>query len=178
MASAEACQRVLRRTAVAALLFVGLVVARNTALPYLKGKASRVHFPGVELAGAVEDIWRREAGGPLPVVTGSWWPAANVGLHVDDNVAVYDFFQPEWSPWAGDATLRERGGVIVCDEASAEAFAREVPRRFPDARMLSDIELPWQTGAAVAPGRIGVAIVLPPAARVARSTPADGAATR
>ena len=44
--------------------------------------------------------------------------------------------------------------------------------------MLSDIELPWQTGAAVAPGRIGVAIVLPPAARVARSTPADGAATR
>ena len=46
MASAEACQRVLRRTAVAALLFVGLVVARNTALPYLKGRLRRAALSG------------------------------------------------------------------------------------------------------------------------------------
>ena len=169
-ASETTCKLVVRRCAVIGSLLAALVVAKNTALPYLSGKPARVHFPGGELAAVVEERWQHEAGGPLTVVSGAWWAAGNVGLHLDGNVAVYDFFRPDWSPWCSDEQLRASGGVIVFDADSFPYLDKELPRRFPDARVLPEVELPWQTGAAIKPARFRVAIVPPRASHVAKST--------
>ena len=160
-ADADLCFRVVRRCGLVGSLLALAVVGKNVLLPYLSHRPGRVHFPGPQLAAAVDARWRETTTQPLQVVTGSWWAAASASLHMPHPVQLYDFFQPGCTPWAGDDSLESQGGVILCDAASEIDFDREVARRFPEALVLPPIELRWQTLAPLPPARFGIAIVLP-----------------
>ncbi len=155
-------RRVILHCAITGVIVVLILVANNVALPYVRHKPSRVHFPGDQLAEFVKRHWQKHAEEPLSVVAGPWWPAANAGLCLDDRVQIYDFLYPEESPWASDATLRKRGGIVVWEiDADGAKCVQQVRFRFPDAEILPSFELRWQTGADIPPARFGLAIVLP-----------------
>jgi len=161
--SSLATYRAVARRAVLVGCVIALgVVGRNVALPHLRAMPSRVHFPGVQLAEAVEQQWQAHTGRPLTLVAGPWWTAANVGLHASGNVQVYDFINPQWSPWSNDTAMHEQGGVILWNLGEwDETYHEHLRRRFPLAEVLEPITVRWQTGAQIPPARFGVAIVPP-----------------
>ncbi|MBI3836690.1 MAG: glycosyltransferase family 39 protein [Planctomycetia bacterium] len=161
-ADASVYRTVIWRCALAGLLVVLILVTRNVASPYLRHKASRVHFPGNQLAGVVQLEWQRRTERPIAVVAGPWWVAANVGLSIHGRPQIYDFVYPDASPWSDDEVLRKLGGVIVWEfDDDGAKCAQQVRFRFPDAEILSPFALKWQTSADIPPVQFGLAIVLP-----------------
>ena len=146
-------RRLAAQCAIAGCVLVICFAVRNVAFPYWRHRASRIHFPGVQLAALLEDEWQKETNQPLSVVAGPWWPVGNVGLNLPDRVDMYDFFNPQLSPWAGDEELRRRGGIVVWeDEIDGVIRTQEVRRRFPNARILQPVAVAWQTGGRIPPG--------------------------
>lgn len=156
------CQKIILRSAIVGAVALMIMTTYNLGLPYLRGKASRIHFPGPELAQAVESTWRSHCESPLPVVAGPWWIAANAGLNMPTKVAMCEFFDPEHSPWSSASDLDQRGGVIVWqDDAYAQEHCSRVRGRFPDAILVAPLDIEWQTSASLPPARFHVAIVRP-----------------
>jgi 4-amino-4-deoxy-L-arabinose transferase-like glycosyltransferase len=151
------------------VVFLAAAVIRNVAGPYVRGKSSRVHFPGRALATQVDRLWNRRYDRPLPIVAGEWWLAANTALYGPSRPTVYGGrlgdsldFAPRYSPWTSDEDLKRRGGVILWDSRrSGEGLPRELRQRFRHAEVLPPLTIPYQTGAKIPPARIGVAVVPP-----------------
>jgi 4-amino-4-deoxy-L-arabinose transferase-like glycosyltransferase len=161
-ADRTAMRRILPRCAAAGVILAAGLAARNVALPYVRAKASRVHFPGAQLAQTIESEWRRETAQPLSVVAGPWWLAASAGLQLAGRPEMYDFAHAWESPWSGDEQLRRSGGVIVWQAGwDDRTYLAEVRRRFPDAEILPPVSLRWQTSAAVPPVQFRFAMVRP-----------------
>jgi hypothetical protein len=155
-------------------------VVKNGALPYLTHRPSRVQFPGRRLAAEVGRRWYARCTRPYPIVAGEPWRAGNVCCFSPHRPVIYSsgcmgflVFEPKHSPWTGDADLAARGGVLLWD---ADQLGDTVPgmirARFPTAEGQTPIVLPYQTGAAVDPLRVGVAFVWPPAGERLAGTPA------
>lgn len=157
------------RCGLAAAIMVVVAATQNLAGPYLTGKPRRIHFPGQQLSREVRQVWDRHVGGPLKIVAGDWWLAGNVCFYSKSADQVYASQEPgtvefstERSPWTDDDALRRRGGVILWDiDLSGERLQRKLRQRFPTAKTLPPLHIPWQTGAPVDPIRIGIAIVPP-----------------
>jgi hypothetical protein len=152
----------------------------NVAHPYVVQKPSRIHFPGAALAGAVEELWANRFGAPLPIVAGEWWLAGNVNFYGAARASVYCGgphpysieLLPAYSHWTNDDDLNHRGGAILWDaDERGAAFPEELADRFPVREVISPLALPYQTGAAIAPLRVGMAFIPPgadgPAQRLA-----------
>jgi len=77
-------RRVLAGCCVMGVVFLAAAVIRNVTGPYVRGKSSRIHFPGRELAAEVDRLWDRRYGRPLPIVAGEWWLAGNTALYGPD----------------------------------------------------------------------------------------------
>ncbi len=167
---------VIARCALAGCLIVAAVTARSVALPFMRSKPSRIHYPGVQLAEVVERQWQQHTDRPLTIVAGPWWPAANASLYLHSRPLVHDVLNPEFSPWSNDAALRREGGMIVWEkDVDGAICAQEVRRRFPEAEILAPFELNWQTKANFPPVQFGAAIVRP---SVAAENAASGRNTR
>lgn len=173
----QGVQQAFRLAAVAGVLLAAVMAGRNLAGPYLREEPSRVHFPGRELARAVQQRWREhtgEADAP-PLVGGTWWQAANVSLYLPNRPLVYAELNPDYSPWTSDAQLREQGGVILyaLNYETLQPLTPGWEQRFPRAVKLKPIALRWQTAAAISPARIGIAVVppSPPPVRQAQRSP-------
>jgi hypothetical protein len=168
--NAAAYRSVAFRCGVVGCVFAVAMAGRNVVLPHWRAVPSRIHFPGVQLSEVVEREWRERSDWPLSVIAGPWWAAANAGLHLPGHVQVYDFFTPELSPWASDVELRREGGVILWEADAHPKLVDAVRRRFPDAVILPNLELAWQTSAAIRPAEFGLAIVLPESITSARTS--------
>jgi hypothetical protein len=132
--------------------------------PALTGRVKPEHFPGRRVAAYVTREWRARDRTPLPVVAGDKWLTDNVGAYSPDRPDVYDLDDPDTirQPWASDADLSGRGGVIVWDAGRVGAEMPAAWRaRFPKARTQPVATFAWQTRARVPPVRLGSA-VLPP----------------
>jgi len=158
----ETIRQTLIRSTVCAGLVALVFAGRNTALPHVRGKASRIHFPGRELAAEVDALYRQAVGEQLKIVGGPWWEASNVAFYGKNSAKVFADLDESINPWVSDHELNQRGGVIVWAKLEDDTdYQASIVRRFPNARFATPLELKPQTAAALAPVRIGVAIVVP-----------------
>jgi len=158
-------------------LFAIIGVLIFTLGPWINGQGSREHFPGRDLAAAVEAIWEERFQTPLPNVRGDDWPSKNV--------AVYASSRPEiFSPlWDTEEEFTEEGGILLWMESVSSpgpegamtgwfgaldfeyspetGYPSEWLKRFPNAEILPSIILPRKTIFQVPPVQIGIAIVPP-----------------
>lgn len=154
-------------------LFAGIGVLIFTLGPCINGKGSREHFPGKDLAAAVETIWEDRFHTPLPYVRGDDWLAQNVAVYASSRPEV---FSPLWST-AED--FIEKGGILLWMEGGAgragsygtqdfhfsseTGYPDEWLKQFSNAEVLPLILLPKKTRFDVPAVKISIAIV-PPAA--------------
>jgi hypothetical protein len=144
-------------------------VVKNEAGPYVEGHPSRVHYSGRRLAREVARRWSARCAEPFRIVAGEAWRAGNVCCYAPQRPMLYSsggvgyfVFDPEHVPWTDDADLRARGGVLLWDAGQFGDALPEIARlRFPAAEAQPPIILPYQTGAAAQPDRVGVAFVWP-----------------
>ncbi|MGI4777887.1 MAG: glycosyltransferase family 39 protein [Janthinobacterium lividum] len=122
------------------LLLVVLYGVIAVGGPLAKGKLSRIHYPGRELAAEVARGWHRAegAGARLPVVAGHAWPAGNVAQYLppqpDGRPSVYIDADPGRAAWLDDAEVRARGAVFVWEAESGGAM--DAPAAMPPADWL------------------------------------------
>lgn len=165
------CRRVALTCAGFSLLLAGVVAGRNLFGSALQGEILRIDYPGRRLAAEVQQRWRRHAEGPLPLVGGDWWPAANAGFYLPSTVPVYPQLDPSYAPWTGDAELASRGGVILWQiPLRSDTRPAEWLQRFPQAVVEPPIVIPHEKAPGVEPLRVGVAIVPPRGTRSPRAT--------
>lgn len=159
-------RQTIRQTLIRSTVCAGLVAlvfaGRNSALPHVRGKASRIHFPGRELAAEVDQLYHQAAGEHLEIVGGPWWEASNVAFYGKNSASVFADLDESINPWVTDQDMNQRGGVIVWTKFEGDSdYQAGIVRRFPNARFVTPLELEPQTAAELAPVRIGVAIVFP-----------------
>ncbi len=76
--------------------------------------------PREELAISVEALWQREAGTPLPWVSGTRALAASVAFYAPSHPHYWSLWNASVeTPWADLGAVNSRGGVIVCEQADA-----------------------------------------------------------
>jgi hypothetical protein len=163
----------LRRAVLSCALFAAINVllglAEGVAGPYWEGKGFRTHFPGRLLATRVTEAWDQRFAVPLPLVAGERWLAGNVAFFAPSRPSVLTdgglgsaTLDEAACPWTSIADFRKRGGVLVWSvDRQGPQLPPELRAQFPTAEMLPTLTLPWQTGAPVAPVRVGVALVAP-----------------
>ena len=154
-----------RLTAVCATVSLLLAVALGTSNLYgttIRQKPLRTDFPGQQLADKVAQRWKRHASGPVPLVAGDWWPAANVGFYLPQRASVYADLNPEFAPWTGDAQLKQTGGVILWEiRKPSDVNQQQWLSRFPRAIIQEPIVITHRKAPKIRPLQIGVAIVPP-----------------
>jgi hypothetical protein len=160
---------VVRRAAVVAAVMLAVALVRLEAWPYISGKTYRQQYPGRQLSDELNRRWSERYDRPFPIVAGEAWAAGNVCVFSPQRPVLYSsgamgylVFEPKASPWTNDDDLNARGGVVLWD---ANQLGDDVPiilrHRLPRAVGQPAVVLPYQTGAAVPPARVGVAFVPP-----------------
>jgi hypothetical protein len=158
----DTIRRTLYRSAVCAGLIALVFAGRNSVLPHFRGKPSRIHFPGRQLALEVGELYHQQTGQYPVIVGGPWWEAANVAFYGREPASVFANLDESISPWLTDEKLIRLGGVIVWTKADGDSeIENEIAQRFPDARITEPLELAYQTSASLDPVRFGVAIIAP-----------------
>ena len=179
----DTIRRTLTRSAVCTVLVALVFAGRNSALPHVRGKASRVHFPGRQLAQKVGNLYHQQTGQYPAIVGGPWWEAANVAFYGNQPASVFADLDESISPWLTDEKLNHLGGVLVWAKFEGDdEFKDGIAQRFPNARFTTPLELDQQTSAPLDPVRFGVAIIAPstasfPATSNVRSPSRDLAST-
>ncbi|NQV28334.1 MAG: glycosyltransferase family 39 protein [Rhodopirellula sp.] len=155
-------RRTLYRSAVYAGLIALVFAGRNSVLPHVRGEASRIHFPGRQLALKVDALYRQATGESPAIIGGPWWEASNVAFYGDKPASVFANLDKSINPWMDDEELNRRGGVIVWTKFDGDdEYQHDIASRFPNVRFTAPLELDHQTSAQIAPTRFGVAIVVP-----------------
>ena len=115
-------------------LLYGLIAVGG---PLAKGRLSRIHYPGRELAVEVARGWHRVEGADarLPIVAGHAWPAGNVAQYLPPQTggrpSVYIDADPDRAAWLDDAAVRSQGAVFVWEAESGQVL--ETPAASPPA---------------------------------------------
>ncbi len=139
---AAAIRRELKLSVACSLIGIVGLLAHDLAIPGLRDKSSRVHFPGRELAEQVDRAYRTETGSSPEIVGGPWWTAANVAFYLDRRASVYADLNPQFSPWASDAEFARTGGVVVWpNDLEASDWEAALRRRFPDYTEVAPIRV-------------------------------------
>jgi 4-amino-4-deoxy-L-arabinose transferase-like glycosyltransferase len=166
-----AYRRVAQLGVVLALLEVGIGLGDARLGPYVTGKGARALFPARELAAAVDAAWQSRTQQALPLIGGERWLATLVAYYGPSRPRVlsggglsYAEVDPGAFPGISVADFAARGGVLVWYvDQEGDALPPILARTFPSAELLPALSLDWYTSAAIAPVRIGLAIVPPPA---------------
>jgi len=139
------------------------------AAPYVTGKGARIQFPGRLLAERVTETWRTRFDAPFVRVGGERWLVGNVSFYAPSRPSVLTNFSlasavvdESACPWTSVDDFRRHGGVLLWFlDNEGEIPPLELREDFPGAQILPPLVLPWQTGARIAPVRVGIAIVTP-----------------
>jgi len=145
-------------TAWVCLLIVppALVVAGITMLPWVIDVDPQVALPAKAEGRFFGDTFQRRTGSPLAYVSGDERVAPLIALGAPSRPHVFFSWEPERSPWATAADVRNKGGVLVWpangkvtppDELKAQfpEMVPEVPRSFTREvqGLLPTIHLGW-----------------------------------
>jgi 4-amino-4-deoxy-L-arabinose transferase-like glycosyltransferase len=145
------------------VLLYGLIAIGG---PLVRGRLSRIHYPGREIAMDVGQGWHRAVGrdAPLRIVAGPAWVAGNVAQYLPPQAggrpSVYIDADPGHAAWLDDAKVRAQGAVFVWEVGSGQVPAQpdgappaDWSRRFPGLRV--------QPPLAIAVRRFGRAFTVP-----------------
>jgi hypothetical protein len=167
----DTIRRTLTRSAVCAGLIALVFAGRNSALPHVRGKASRIHFPGRQLSQKVDNLFQQETGESPAIIGGPWWEASNVAFYGQQSANVFADLDESINPWMTDERLNQSGGVIVWTKFDGDDDYKDgIALRFPNARFTAPLELDHQTSASLDPVRFGVAIIAPSTASFATTS--------
>jgi hypothetical protein len=96
--------------------------------------------------------------------------AANAALYSRPRLQVYGGGpyardpdpSPRDNPWTSDEALKRTGGILLwsADRQEPSIIAR-LCRRFPTLEVLEPVALSWETGAAIPPLRVAMAVIPP-----------------
>jgi len=155
-------RKILRDSLIVGLCMLGALALRNVAGPVVRGKLSRVHFPGVEAAEKVNSIWRSRFDSELEVIGGHMFIAGSISAYTPQHVDVYADLSQGANPWITDQEFSVRGGIIVWrfdgDQSSPPEGWME---RFPGAELFEPIELTSQALLGTRELKVGVILVPP-----------------
>jgi hypothetical protein len=160
------------------LAFSCYTAGKNRGQPLFTGRPSRIHFPGEQLARAVEERWHQDVSlTPLPIVVGECWLANNIACYGQPRPTVYPttgvgylVFDAEATPWVTDAQVRARGAALVWDaDLLGPTLPDELRDLFPEAETQPPLVLPYQILGTPPNARIGLAFVRPSAETILTS---------
>ena len=110
-----------------------LTVAAILVLPWAAGIELKVAEPAGEMGRYFGDSFERRTGRPLAIVTGEPRLAALVALAAPARPSVYDYTQPDRTPWVRDEDIRAKGAIVLWIAAdTAGAPPPDIRARFPD----------------------------------------------
>lgn len=126
-------QRVLRTSIAVGLIAVVALTSRNLLGLTIRGKPSRIHFPGKAIAENVNKSWSRHRAESIPIIGGDEFLAGTIAIQSAQNPLVYANLSPTASPGvSGDHDMNRSGGVILwkADREGVD-FPRDLQQRFP-----------------------------------------------
>ena len=156
------------------LIFTGLIPQAE--------EAEWSRFPARALAATVAKTWAEVCDGPVPVIIGDSWLAGTSAYLLPGQPRVYAEADPGMSPWLTDSQIRETGAVMVWNQGLPRQFrdldhqnedesesnqpgwfpGQEVMEsRFGAIHALTEVELPYGRPFAMAPARLGLAVIPP-----------------
>ena len=168
-------RKILRDSILVGLCMLTALVIRNTVGPSIRGKLSRVHFPGIEAADAVNQLWQSEFNSELDVIGGEMFMASAVSVYAPQQVDIYAGLSKVANPWLSDKQFQSRGGVIVW-EISGENQSPPLGwmKRFPTAKRRDNIHLESRALSGPRAVTVGVLVVPPsPDAKAETETQPD-----
>ncbi len=150
--------------AVGGLAFLGVamtaVAVVSVGSPYAMHTGPRHEFPAREMAKQMGSRWTSlYPSAPLRYVISDVWLGGMLTAYHPDRPSVLIAGNFTYSPWVTPEHLQEAGAVIIWHR---EPDGDRLMKQFPGAIQQPALELPFLTGAAVAPARVNWAI-LPPA---------------
>ena len=156
--------RATRGGAIVGFSLALVVWGRHSYGPEIRGKLSRVHYPGAALAVEIERAWDAASDKPLPQIAGDRWLASNVSLMGEDDASIYIEGDASKSRWTSDTSFAATGGVIIWRGEQPT----ELLERFPHAGPVTRLELTNERHPGIAVPEVSYSI-LPPAAVVAEA---------
>jgi 4-amino-4-deoxy-L-arabinose transferase-like glycosyltransferase len=172
---ASAFRRALGLAVLAGVVYGLICVAVGEFGPTIRGKGGRIHFPGDELARAVQAEYRALTHQPLMHVAGDRWLVGNVSLYAEDRPGTFTDrsidmnlppeLDPVASPWTSVDEMKREGGVLlwrVGSDGEHLAIPPSLLARFPQAVARDrPLEVSYDEFANLPPIRVGIAFVLP-----------------
>lgn len=79
----------------------------------LRGKPSRIHWPQVALAQAVDDGWQQYSVCTLDNVAGDYWLAGLAAAYAQDGPSVMIAGNPAYSPWMDGRRVAQHGSMVL-----------------------------------------------------------------
>ena len=150
-------------------MFLAAMVARNLFGPMLGGRPTRVHFPGGPLAEQVDRIWKQRYGESIPiVVSNDGFMVDSVSWYLPGRPPVFMPDLPQETPGVTDTELNTKGGVVLWNLETGEELSRSFRARFPSARRLEPVSIPYHLSWRLPPLRVGIALVPPSSENLAR----------
>ncbi len=156
-----------KRAFLVAIILQGLLglalVGQAVLEPYFRGKGTRLHYPGAEIAAAIEADWQKHTDKPLSVVAGDMWTAANVSLYSDSRPSLLLYHDFDRSPWVDPKKADEDGLLVVWRglESAEKTMPGYLRQLYPDIPITGSGSFDFQTGAAVKPITVGWLIIPP-----------------
>jgi hypothetical protein len=158
------------------VICAGALIVHDVALPGMRHKLSRVHFPGRELAQQVDALCREHLGGAPHIAAGPWWTAANAAFYSQYHPSVYSYLSEQESPWMSDEIFRKEGGVVVWQEDEVlPGFLEDLKRRIPEFVELDPLQIAPAVSGDFDPLTIHVGIVRPESALIQQAHVPDTA---
>lgn len=127
-------QRVFRSAIAVQLIFLGIIAGQAVLEPLWKTKATRIHYPGRDIAAFLETEWRARMNTPLAYVAGDMWSTANVTLHSQDRPVMLLDGDLELSPWVDASDLQSHGLMLVWTGKNAATPAGPLAAAYPEAK--------------------------------------------
>ena len=154
--------KILRDSVCLGAVMVIALAGRNLLGPSMRGKLSKVHYPGQEIASQVNEKWNQQYAYPLPVVCGKLFVPGCVGVYSNTKVDVYGSMSDQASPWLNVELIQERGGVIVWEiQNDSEEPPAGWLERFEKVETLDSVVAFSRTFGESKPIKIGIAVVHP-----------------
>jgi 4-amino-4-deoxy-L-arabinose transferase-like glycosyltransferase len=143
-------------------LFLVAMVTRNLLGPSLGARPTRVHFPGRPLAEQVERTWRQNYRQPIPIVASrNGFMGDSVSWYLPGRPLVFLPDSLEETPGVADRDLNTKGGIILWNVVEGEDLPKSFQGRFPTARNLEPVSVPYHAGWRLPPLKVGIALVPP-----------------
>ncbi|MEP3274749.1 MAG: glycosyltransferase family 39 protein [Stappiaceae bacterium] len=140
-----------------------VLIGQAVVEPYLRGKGTRLHYPGAEIARAIEADWHRQTDAPLTIVAGDMWTAANVSLYSGSRPSLLLYHDFDQSPWIDPLRAKENGLLVVWrgKDRAEKTQPGYLKQLYPDIPITGSRTFDFQTGANVEPVTVGWLIIPP-----------------